>query len=484
MNLTNKVDDVWASINKGKIKKIFFYRVCGTGMGAAACLLQEQGFRVTGGDINFAPPMDWYLKKSKIDCYHLDELDDGFYKEFDLIVVGNVVPRNSKDATKIEKLGVPYISFPSVIGGLVLKEYKKVVGISGTHGKTTTTYLFTQVFEKLDKKSGYFIGGVLDERPSSKLGDGEYFFIESDEYDCAYFEKISKFRKYYITDLILTSLEFDHGDIFDSLEDIKKEFEFILTEKLNSLIANVDYDATVELLNSNQILNEKSIIRYGDVSSGGGGPVISKMEQTYTEFKLLIDNKWEEFKTNLVGRHNIYNLSSVILFASKEKFELNLIRKSVLELSLVKRRQEEKGSYKGAIIIDDFAHHPRAILATLESIKIKYPGKKIVVLFEPTSATARSDLFQRSYPDSFQLADQVAIVKPEVKTTAINYKNLDCKVLSEDLIKLEIQSIVLNDLRQIMLFLSEVANSSTLVLVMSNGNMKGLWSTNFKNEVQ
>ena len=219
MNLTNKLDYSDLKKIQKDIKRVFFYRVCGTGMGAAACLLKEKGYEVEGGDTNFYPPMSTYLESTGIPLHKLEKIDQEFLKSFDLIVVGNVVPNGSPDARLIEELGVNFSSFPTAIGALVLSDVN-VIGIAGTHGKTTTTYFATQIFENLKADPGYLIGGVMVGRPSSKLGNGKYFFIESDEYDSAYFEKISKFRSYAIDNLILTSLEYDHADIFASVEAI------------------------------------------------------------------------------------------------------------------------------------------------------------------------------------------------------------------------------------------------------------------------
>ena len=192
-------------------------------MGAAACLLRESGRHVEGADVAFAPPMDAYLRSTGIPLHPLAEVSDNYLKSFDLIVVGNVVARNSPDAQRLERLGVPLISFPAALNKFILQD-KRVVGVAGTHGKTTTTFLAVQVFEALGEKPGYFIGGVMEDRGSSHIGERELFFIESDEYDCAWFEKIAKFRLYNISDLILTSLEYDHADIYGSLEDIVDQF--------------------------------------------------------------------------------------------------------------------------------------------------------------------------------------------------------------------------------------------------------------------
>ena len=182
MKHSNYLDKEQLLLKKQSIKKIFFYRICGTGMGAAAILLKEAGYIVEGGDTQFKPPMSDYLKSTQIPLIDLLDVDSEYLRGFDLIVVGNVVSKKSPDAQLIESLGVNFCSFPASLGAFILKE-RKVVGISGTHGKTTTTYLMSQVFKNLGFNPGYFIGGVLNEGPCANLGNSDYFFIESDEYD-------------------------------------------------------------------------------------------------------------------------------------------------------------------------------------------------------------------------------------------------------------------------------------------------------------
>jgi UDP-N-acetylmuramate: L-alanyl-gamma-D-glutamyl-meso-diaminopimelate ligase len=276
MNLANKLD--YNSLKKIQkdIKRVFFYRVCGTGMGAAACLLKEKGLHVEGGDINFYPPMSTYLESTGIPLHKLETMTTDYLKTFDVIVVGNVVPNGGRDALMIEDLGVKFVSFPTAIGALVLSDVN-VIGIAGTHGKTTTTFLASQVFEKLGTDPGYFIGGVIDGQSSSKLGSGKYFFIESDEYDSAYFEKISKFRSYSLDNMILTSLEFDHADIFNSVEDIKNQFRAAIPHIEKTLIFSGDYISAVELFHEFKEDRAGKCFLYGEKTEVG--PKILEMNQ-------------------------------------------------------------------------------------------------------------------------------------------------------------------------------------------------------------
>jgi UDP-N-acetylmuramate: L-alanyl-gamma-D-glutamyl-meso-diaminopimelate ligase len=476
MNLANKQD--FNSLKKFQkdIKKIFFYRVCGTGMGAAACLLKEKGYDVQGGDANFYPPMSTYLESTGIPLFKLGEVTKDFLKTFDLIVVGNVIPNGGPDAILIEELGVKFSSFPTAIGALVLSDVN-VIGIAGTHGKTTTTFLATQVFEKLGTNPGYLIGGVMEERPSSRLGNGKYFFIESDEYDSAYFEKISKFRSYSIDNLILTSLEFDHADIFNSVEEIKDQFRAAMPHISKTCIISVDYLAALELYNEFSGGDTKRFIKYGEKSEIG--PKILESGEFGTKFQLNFNNENLVFETNLIGRHNILNLASVIIYALVEGFSYHEITKAINDLQMVKRRQEVRGSYKGALVIDDFAHHPRAVDLTLDGIITKYPKRKVHVIMEPNSATARSAIFQQEFTDALSRAASVIFTKPTRPTSVKNVGDLDIYKIIDAVKASGRAGSVVGTLSELMTEIEKIANKDNLILILSNGTCLGLWESGF-----
>lgn len=476
MNLANKQD--FNSLKKFQkdIKKVFFYRVCGTGMGAAACLLKEKGYEVQGADANFYPPMSTYLESTGIPLFKLDQITPEFLKTFDLIVVGNVIPNGSADAKLIEELGVKFSSFPTAIGALVLSDVN-VVGIAGTHGKTTTTFLATQVFEKLGASPGYLIGGVMEDRPSSRLGSGKYFFIESDEYDSAYFEKISKFRSYSLDNLILTSLEFDHADIFNSVEDIKAQFRAAMPHIDKTFIMSADYIASLELFNEFTDGNKDRWIKYGEKSDTG--PKILEASENGSRFQLRFNKEDIIFETNLIGRHNIMNLSAVILYALSEGFKVSEISETIKHLQMVKRRQEIRGSYKGALIIDDFAHHPRAVELTLDGIITQYPKRKVHVIMEPNSATARSAIFQEEFTDSLSRAASVIFTKPSRPTSVKNVGDLDIYKIIDAVKASGRPGSVVGNLSELMEEIEKIARPESLILILSNGTCLGLWESDF-----
>ncbi|MBF0300260.1 MAG: hypothetical protein HQK51_16175, partial [Oligoflexia bacterium] len=424
---------------KEKFSRIFFYRICGTGMGGAATLLKESGYDVEGGDIEFYPPMSDYLRSSNIKCHHLKDVTDEYLKSFDLIIMGNVVARGCEHARRVEQLAVPFTSFPCAIGALFLAN-QNVVGIAGTHGKTTTTYFLVQLFNKLGFRPGYLVGGVLPNKNSAAMGDGSYFFIESDEYDSAYFHKMSKFHFYYIDHLILTSLEYDHADIFESIDAIEGEFSRLIPKVTKSFIINSDYKSALKLHDSvsNENKDKNKNIKghwsyYGESSKQGphASDIIPKEDGS--EFTLILNGKKENFKTNITGKQNILNLSATIILAYNEKIAIEKIKNAVISLEMVKRRQEVRGKYKGAIVIDDFAHHPTAVKLTIENVRIRYPDKKMLVVFAPSSATARSSIFQQEFFDSLMIknngADEVILITPPKSSNIKHAGNLDCYLL-------------------------------------------------------
>lgn len=476
MNLTYKQDFNGLKKFQSEIKKIFFYRVCGTGMGAAACLLKEKGYDVQGGDTNFYPPMSTYLESTGIPLFKLDQVSLEFLKSFDLIVVGNVIPNGGSDAKLIEELGVKFASFPTAIGALVLSDVN-VIGIAGTHGKTTTTFIATQIFEKLGANPGYLIGGVMEDRPSSKLGSGKYFFIESDEYDSAYFEKISKFRSYSLDNLILTSLEFDHADIFNSVEDIQAQFRAAMPNISKTFIMSADYIASLELFNEFTDGNKKRWIKYGEKSEIG--PKILEANEFGSRFQLKFNKEDLEFETNLIGRHNVLNLSAIILYALSEGFSHSEISRVIKDLKMVKRRQEVRGSYKGALIIDDFAHHPRAVELTLDGIITKYPKRKVHVIMEPNSATARSAIFQKEFTESLNRAASVIFTKPTRPTSVKNVGDLDIYKIIESVKASGRSGSVVGNLSELMDEIEKIAKPENLILILSNGTCLGLWESGF-----
>lgn len=463
------------------IKKIFFYRICGAGMGPAAVLVKQAGFDVHGADSAFYPPMSTFLETTGIPLFKLEEVTPEFLKQYDLIVVGNSVSGKAEVARMIEKTGVPFTSFPAALGSLVLKD-KNVIGIAGTHGKTTTTYFMTQLLEKLGQNPGYLVGGIIEGREPAKLGD-KYFVIESDEYDSAYFHKISKFRLYELKNMILTSLEFDHADIFSSVETIEDEFRHVIPSMKSTLIFNHDYPSAMKLYRDYQGKNlAQKWFLYGENSELGPHEV--KTFEHGSEFVLLWNGEKVSFRTSVVGHHNVLNLSSCLIFLLAEGFDVTSVQTAALKIGMVKRRQEVRGRYKNMIVVDDFAHHPRAITVTMDAIRARFRDKKIVTIFEPISATARSSIFQSEFRDSLAASDEVIIAKASIPTTAIGGKDLDVELLAKEISERGRPAVCVSKLEELRNAIDQSSGSEAVLLVLSNRTCLGLWESDFVKELR
>lgn len=479
MDLTNLISQEDLIKNRSKIKKVFFYRICGAGMGPAAVLVKQAGFEVEGADSAYYPPMSTFLESTGIPLFKLDQVTPEFLKQYDLIVVGNSVSGKLEAARMIEKVGVPFTSFPSTLGSLVLKD-KNVIGIAGTHGKTTTTYFMTQLLENLNQNPGYLVGGIIEGRDPSKLGD-KYFVIESDEYDSAYFHKISKFRLFELKNMILTSLEFDHADIFASVEKIEDEFRAIIPQIKGTMIFNQEYPSAMKLFKEYSSNPAQKWFLYGDKSEVG--PFDVKNFENGSEFKMKWKGETLSFKSSVVGNHNVLNLASCLLFLLNEGFKVDELQKAAAKLEMVKRRQEVRGHYKGMVVIDDFAHHPRAITVTMDAIRARFKGRKITTIFEPISATARSAIFQNEFRDSLAASDKVIIAKADLPTTALSGGDLNADKLSEEIGQKGSQSICVSKLDDLRKAIDDFAEPNSVLLVLSNRTCLGLWESSFVKEL-
>ncbi len=452
------------------MSNIFFYRVCGTGMGPCAILLQESGHKVVGHDEEFYPPMSDFLKKSGIEITK-EKITVEYLNTFDFVVVGNVVRKNSTDADIINKSSAKKVSFPQILGKMILQK-KDVIGVIGTHGKTTTTYYLMQIMSKMDLNPGHFIGGILEDLPPARNSESKFFVIESDEYDSSYFHKESKFFSYFIKDCIFTSLEFDHADIFENFDVLKNNFKKFLDSLPGKIIYNSDYESISSILPKT-----KESLSYG-LNSNFGPKNISYRENE-TSFMVSWEGHDYEFITSTFGEHNILNLSACILYLLSEGFSPSKINEAVCKLKNAMRRQEVKGvTERGTMFIDDFAHHPTAVKETLKSIKSKYPSKKIFPILYPGSATARSSLFQKEFTEILAEYEEVAIVRAQSETTIKGLDTIDSNKMVEEINKRGNKAQLINnkeDFLKIIHCVIEEKDDSWLVLTMSNSSMFNIW---------
>ena len=385
--------------------------ICGTAMGNAALLLKSQGHEVVGSDSGVYPPMSTVLENAGI------ELLDGFREDNlvgakpDVVVVGNAISRGNVEMEwLLETREYPFVSLPRMIAERIMKK-RTVVGVAGTHGKTTTTTLVATLLRAGGHNPGWLIGGVPLSLPGgAHLGEEtEPFVIEGDEYDSAFFDKRSKFIHYLPHVLVLNNLEFDHGDIFRDLQDIKRSFTHLLrtVPRNGTVLVNGDDENLLSLLPvpwthvSKVGLGENCDLRIQDFQEGPDG----------SHFDLVYQGKhWGHVDWKMCGLYNARN-AAMAMYATTLARKLDAPDQSMLDALAqfggVKRRQEVLADAGNLRIIEDFAHHPTAISGTLESFRNRYPGKKLVACFEPRSNTATTNIFQTEFTNSLSKADAV-----------------------------------------------------------------------------
>ena len=270
-------------------------------------------------------------------------------------------------------------------------------------------------------------------------------------------------------------MEFDHADIFNSIDDIKNEFAQALPRISGEVIYNDEYPAIKEL--RQDFDKQNTWIEYGHHSNSG--PKDVKRVDGKTEFSLEFNGEELGFKTSVIGEHNILNITSCLLLLLKEGFSAKNLQVAIDQLGLVKRRQEYRGKYKGSIVIDDFAHHPRAIDLTIDAIREAYPNKNIVTIFEPISATARSQIFQKEFENSLAKSDEVILAVNPLKTTVAGGSNLDCELIAQNLNEKNIVSATANSLDELQQRIDKASGEENLLLILSNKTCLGLWESDF-----
>src|SRR6266576_149494 len=385
-------------------KKFHFLGICGTAMGAVAVALKERGFKVTGSDENVYPPMSSFLEGKGI------AIMEGYRAEnipaaVDVVVIGNAMTRGNPEVEAVLNRKLLYLSLPEVLRNFFLRGRHNLV-VTGTHGKTTTTALLAWIMEKARRKPGYLIGGIPKNfGQGARLNDSKYFVLEGDEYDTAFFDKRSKFIHYLPELVVINNIEFDHADIFGSLDEIKLSFRRLLNivPQNGMVLLNSDDPNCVEVAKDclTPILevgfSKNSAQRIRDVVQSSQG----------SRFKLGD----ETFEIPLNGEFNVRNAAMAASAARFYRVPDAKIRAALKSFSGIARRQEVRGEARGVTIIDDFGHHPTAIAQTLQALRHRYSGHRIWAIFEPRSNTTRRAVFQQQLPDAFKLADGVFIAQ-------------------------------------------------------------------------
>ena len=371
---------------------------------------------------------------------------------------------------------IPYTSLPQALGEFVIRDRHSVV-VTGTHGKTTTTAMAAWVLEKAGLQPGFLIGGVPLNFPQTfSLGTGNYFVIEGDEYDTAFFDKVPKFIHYKPRTAILTSIEFDHADIYKDLEAVKAAFKLLL--KLiptdGHLIFNGEDENIRSILSSTKCLNTQSYgLHSGDWRLGN-----IRWEEKFSEFEVLYKaEKVDTVRAGVFGEYNLLNALSVYAMARNLGVSPENIREAFLTFKGVKRRQEIIGQPKDITIIDDFAHHPTAVAVTIDGVRKRFSRSKIIAVFEPRSATSRRKVFQHDYAKALSLADQVIVSVPYDQSKISEDERFDSQALIDEIKKLtpNLPATVGRSVDEIVASIVQEAVPGNVVLLMSNGGFGGIY---------
>jgi len=390
-------------------------------MAGLAQILKESGHDVSGSDIQFYPPMSDYLKD--IDIKTINGYEVSTMPEADLYVIGNALSRGNECVEYILDNNLSYTSGPAILGN-ELRE-RNVFAVSGTHGKTSTAYMLTHILNDQGRDVGYLVGGISTNfKNPARLGSDKTFVIEADEYDSAFFDKRSKFINYHPKNLIVNNIEFDHADIFDDINDIKRQFHHLV--KLIPKLGNIIYYQDDE--NMSDVLSKGSYSNLIAINSDNINVNLNTKE-------LLLNNETYSLRDlPLIGIHNLKNYVCAILAAQIDGVKVSDSIDSLKSFLGVKRRMEKISETNAVKIYDDFAHHPTAIRLSSNAIRNKYPDRKIIGIIELGSNTMSSGYHEENLLDSFESINQALILDPKGKYQGDNiFQSIDN--LIDELIK-------------------------------------------------
>lgn len=450
-----------------KPKKFHFIGICGTAMGSVAAAFKERGYNISGSDNAVYPPMSTLLEGQGI------KISSGYKPEnlpenADMYVVGNAISRGNPEVEAVLERKLPYTSLAQLVQWEVLQGKRNFV-VSGTHGKTTTTSMLAWLLEHNLKNPGYLIGGVPGNfNVGGRFTDSEFFVIEGDEYDTAFFDKRSKFLSYLPELVIVNNIEFDHADIFNSLDDILLTFSRLLkvVPRNGMVLLNGDEASCRSLIEA----CPAPILTVGLGENNDRRIKITKAETDHTEFEINGD----KFSVPMVGEFNVRNAAMAVCAGRFAGLSDDEIRAGLEKFKGVKRRQTVRGEVKGITIIDDFGHHPTAIREALKGFRQKYAGRRLWALFEPRSNTSRRNTLQNELIDALKEADGsiiAAVNSPEKVPVELR---LDVDAVADAVKKAGKEAYHEANVDAIIERLKSRAKEGDVVIVFSNGGFEGI----------
>ena len=442
-------------------------------MASLAGLLKQRGFKVTGSDAAAYPPMSDFLASINISVAQ-PYAETNLKPRPDLVVVGNAISRGNPEIEHVLDERIPFRSLPDILYEYFLRSREPIV-VAGTHGKTTTTSMLSWIFQSAGKDPSFLIGGIAENFSSSfALKQGKHFIIEGDEYDTAFFDKGPKFLHYFPQSIILTSVEFDHADIYADLDAVKTAFKRLvnLVPRRGKIIAH-DASANVDECVARAFC---PVERYGMKPDSHWQIANIRFERERTLWSVLKEGTpWAELEFALAGEYNVLNATAAAAMASHYSIEPQAIAEAFKTFKSVKRRLEVKAQVDGITIIDDFAHHPTAIAETLKAIRTRYPGTRLWAIFEPRSNTLRRKVFEKELIKSLALADQVVIASIFKPEAVPEEERLTVKSVVSGLTKLHKPAREFKDADAIVTAVAPDLSSGDVVAILSNGGFGGIY---------
>jgi UDP-N-acetylmuramate: L-alanyl-gamma-D-glutamyl-meso-diaminopimelate ligase len=460
------------------MKNVHLIAACGVGMASLAGMLKDKGFRVTGSDASVYPPMSTQLSVLGIRIlspYAAANIPE----DTDLVVVGNAVSRDNPEAQEAARRGLPALSMPQAVADFFL-EGKVPIVVAGTHGKTTTTSLLAWSLFALGADPSFLVGGVPTNFPVSyRVGGGPHFVIEGDEYDTAYFDKGPKFLHYRPRIALLTSIEFDHADIYRDLSHLKESFRKLvrILPRDGLLIASSDYPDVIEVAQEATC----PVLYYGVLDDSAALPggnlwrvILLPDEGEFSRFRLERGEEAGDFRLRLPGRHNSGNAAAAALALFRLGYAADRVAEAFSGFQGVRRRQEVVGEIGGVLVVDDFAHHPTAVRETIRAIRERYPGRPVTAVFEPRSNTSRRKIFQREFACALSGADTVILAGVFGAEKFPPEDRLDPEEVIAAVRGFGRDGFYIEEVDRIVDHLSAGTRPGDLILIMSNGGFGGI----------
>ncbi len=454
------------------IDDVYLIGICGTGMGALAGLFKQAGYDVRGADDGVYPPMSTRLAEQNIpvlEGYDPDHLDPAP----DLTVVGNACTPTHPEATCAREERLVQQSFPEALAHCFLTDDRRPLVITGTHGKTTTTGLLIHLLQHAGLDPGFLVGGVpQDQNGSYALGADAPFVIEGDEYDSAYFDKRPKFMHYRPQRAVVTSVEFDHADIFEDEADYRRAFErFVGLLDADGLLALCGDSPAVRTLADH---TDASVRTYGLAAHNDARATDRIATADGQRFTLHLNGEEADVQFPMHGRYNVQNALAAAVLAHSEGIPVPQIAEGLSTFKGMKRRQEVRGEPGGVLVLDDFAHHPTAVTATLQAVRAAHPNRRLVAVFEPRSNSSRRKAFETPYGEAFDAADQVFLKAPPVRHNDDAETMLDPSAVVQMITDRGVPAQAFDDVDAMLPALVDALRPGDVALLMSNGSFDGL----------